>query len=50
LGHAQVKTTQRYAHLSANTLLDAAGAATKMLQGVMLPQDMEQPFAQKIIR
>lgn len=42
LGHAQMKTTQRYAHLSANTLLDAAGAASKMLRGVMLPQDVQK--------
>ena len=27
LGHTQVKTTQRYAHLSQETLLDAANAA-----------------------
>ena len=30
LGHTQVKTTQRYAHLSQDTLLDAADAAHKM--------------------
>ena len=27
LGHTQVKTTQRYAHLSQETLIDAANAA-----------------------
>jgi site-specific recombinase XerD len=27
LGHTQVKTTQRYAHLSPDTLIDAANAA-----------------------
>ena len=27
LGHTQIKTTQRYAHLSQQTLLDAANAA-----------------------
>ena len=37
LGHTQVKTTQRYAHLSENTLLDAANAATRAVGGVMLP-------------
>lgn len=38
LGHTQVKTTQRYAHLSHDTLLDAANAATRALGGVMLPR------------
>ena len=37
LGHTQVKTTQRYAHLSHDTLLDAANAATRAVGGVMLP-------------
>jgi len=31
LGHTQVKTTQRYAHLSQDTLLDAANAATRAM-------------------
>lgn len=29
LGHTQIRTTQRYAHLSQETLLDAANAATQ---------------------
>ncbi len=37
LGHTQVKTTQRYAHLSQDTLLDAANAATRAVGAVMLP-------------
>ena len=37
LGHTQVKTTQRYAHLSQDTLLAAANAATRAVGGVMLP-------------
>lgn len=37
LGHTQVKTTQRYAHLSPGTLLAAANAATRALDGAMLP-------------
>lgn len=37
LGHTQVKTTQRYAHLSHDTLLDAANVATRAMAGVMLP-------------
>lgn len=37
LGHTQVKTTQRYAHLSQDTLLDAANAATRAPDGYMVP-------------
>lgn len=37
LGHTQVKTTQRYAHLSQDTLLAAANAATRALEGTMVP-------------
>jgi len=37
LGHTQVKTTQRYAHLSQDTLLDAANAATRAVGSVMSP-------------
>lgn len=37
LGHTQVKTTQRYAHLSQDTLLDAANAASRAVAGMMLP-------------
>ncbi len=36
LGHTQVKTTQRYAHLSQDTLREAANEATKAVGGVML--------------
>ena len=36
LGHTQIKTTQRYAHLSQETLLEAANAATKAVGTVML--------------
>ncbi len=38
LGHTQVKTTQRYAHLSQDTLLAAANAATEAVGAVMLPK------------
>jgi len=38
LGHTQVKTTQRYAHLSQDTLLAAANAATVAVGAVMLPK------------
>ena len=37
LGHTQVKTTQRYAHLSQDTLLAAANAATVAVGAVMMP-------------
>ena len=37
LGHTQVKTTQRYAHLSQDTLLAAANAASLAVGAVMLP-------------
>jgi integrase len=40
LGHTQVKTTQRYAHLSQDTLLAAANAATVAVGAVMLPRVM----------
>lgn len=36
LGHTQVKTTQRYAHLSQSTLRDAANEATRAVGSVML--------------
>ena len=35
LGHTQIKTTQRYAHLSQETLLDAANAASRAVGDVM---------------
>jgi integrase len=41
LGHTQVKTTQRYAHLSQDTLLAAANSATTALGAAMRP--MVQP-------
>jgi integrase len=37
LGHTQVKTTMRYAHLSHDTLLDAANAATLSVGVAMSP-------------
>jgi integrase len=45
LGHTQIKTTQRYAHLSQDTLLAAANAATKAVGGVMLPMVSAVPAA-----
>ncbi len=43
LGHTQVKTTQRYAHLSQDTLLAAANSATAALGAAMMP--VAQPVA-----
>lgn len=37
LGHTQVKTTQRYAHLSQDTLLAAANTAHKAVGGLFVP-------------
>jgi len=45
LGHTQVKTTQRYAHLSQDTLLAAANAATLAVGAVMLPMVSASPAA-----
>jgi len=41
LGHTQVKTTQRYAHLSQDTLLAAANSATTAFGAAMLPPVMQ---------
>ena len=46
LGHTQVKTTQRYAHLSQDTLLAAADSATAALVGVFVPMVSASPAAQ----
>ena len=45
LGHTQVKTTQRYAHLSQDTLLSAANAAAKALNGYLMPTLSASPVA-----
>jgi len=37
LGHTQIKTTQRYAHLSQDTLLAAANAAADAVGTAMMP-------------
>jgi len=47
LGHTQVKTTQRYAHLSQDTLLAAANTATAAVGAVMLPV-VNSPSAQSL--
>jgi integrase len=37
LGHTQVSTTQRYAHLSPDTLLDASNSVHQILLGMFVP-------------
>jgi len=39
LGHTQVSTTQRYAHLSPDTLLEAANSVHKTLGGMFATRD-----------
>ena len=43
LGHTQVKTTQRYAHLSHDTLLDATNSVNTTLAGMFVPMVIPQP-------
>ncbi|MEP5375930.1 MAG: site-specific integrase, partial [Hyphomicrobiales bacterium] len=43
LGHTQVKTTQRYAHLSQETLLDAADVGTASLTAILNPNRESVP-------
>ena len=40
LGHTQIRTTQRYAHLSQETLIDAANAAVDALGTAFAPKSM----------
>ena len=46
LGHAQVHTTQRYAHLSQTTLLDAANAAVQAIGVTFAPADSQVPTSE----
>ena len=46
LGHTQIKTTQRYSHLSQHTLLDASNAATRAVGGMFLPMVSASPAIQ----
>jgi integrase len=45
LGHTQVKTTQRYAHLSHDTLLDATNSVNAALGGMFMPMVSASPAA-----
>ena len=46
LGHAQIRTTQRYAHLSKDTLLEATNAVNLAVGHVFMPTLPAQPVAQ----
>jgi integrase len=43
LGHTQIKTTQRYAHLSQDTLLDAVNAASEMAGSIVYAIEPVKP-------
>ena len=46
LGHTQIKTTQRYAHLSHDTLLDATNSVNTTLAGMFVPMVSASPVRQ----
>ena len=46
LGHTQVKTTQRYAHLSHDTLLAATNSVNTALGGMFMPMVSASPASQ----
>ena len=46
LGHTQIKTTQRYAHLSHDTLLDATNSVNTALGGMFVPRVSASPAGQ----
>ena len=43
LGHTQVKTTQRYAHLSHDTLMDTTNSVNTALGGMFMPMVSASP-------
>jgi integrase len=43
LGHTQIKTTQRYTHLSHDTLLDATNSVNTTLAGMFVPMVSASP-------
>jgi integrase len=46
LGHTQIKTTQRYSHLTQDTLLDASNAVTRAVGHLFMPMVSASPAAQ----
>jgi len=49
LGHTQVKTTQRYAHSSHDTLLDATNSVNIALSGMFVPMVSTSPAGQNLL-
>ena len=49
LGHTQVKTTQRYAHLSHDTLLNATNSVNTALGGMFVPMVSASPAGQTLL-
>lgn len=49
LGHADTRTTQRYAHLNEKTLLEAANSVTSKLSAVMQMKPKELPAAEVLV-
>ena len=49
LGHTQIKTTQRYAHLSHDTLLDATNSVNTALGGMFVPMVSASPAGQTLL-
>ena len=45
LGHTQIKTTQRYSHLSQDTLLDATNSVNKTLGEMFMPMAQQPRLA-----
>jgi len=48
LGHTQIKTTQRYSHLSHDTLLDATNSVNSALGGMFVPMVSAGPAALRV--
>ena len=46
LGHTQIKTTQRYSHLTQDTLLDASNAVTRAVGHLFVPMVSASPAKQ----
>ena len=49
LGHANIRTTQRYAHLSKDTLLDATNAVNTAVGHVFMPAMSANPAGQVLL-
>jgi integrase len=49
LGHTQIKTTQRYSHLTKDTLLDATNSVNSALGGMFVPMVSASPAGQTLL-